>query len=790
MALSNVSGFPRIGRNRELKFATEGYWQGKTPAEELAKTAKEIRVENWRLMEDAGIDLIPSNDFSYYDQVLDTIALVGAVPERYGWQGGEVDLDTYFAMARGRQSDEIDVTAMEMTKWFDTNYHYIVPELGPNTRFSLSSAKPFDEHTEAQEELGIDTVPVLIGPVSFLLLSKPADGADERFDALSLVEPLVEVYAEVIERLAAQGATWVQLDEPCFVEDRSERELDALRLAYEELCRVKERPRILVKTYFDHVGDAYGVLRDLPIEGVGLDFTGVVHGDELDPTVHEHGGRHNVQFIADQEGLADQWLFAGIVDGRNVWINDLEHSLDLLEGLRTRTGQLVVSTSCSLLHTPIDLDAEPAGVDADLDDELRAWMAFAVQKVGEVATLAKGLGEGREAISDELDANDRAHDDRRDSHRTSNPDVRARIEGLDEEHDRRASPSEERKPAQRAQLDLPALFPSTTIGSYPQTTEIRSARKRLREGEIDWLTYKGLMQEEIQRVISFQEEVGLDVLVHGEPERNDMVQYFGEQMEGYVFTESAWVQSYGSRCVRPPIIFGDVLRPSQMTVDWITYAQSLTERPVKGMLTGPVTMLQWSFVRDDQPRADTCKQLALAIRDEVADLEAAEVKIIQVDEPAIREGLPLRKDRWDEYLSWAVHCFRLSTAGVEDQTMIQTHMCYSDFGDIMEHIQAMDADVLLIEAARSRMALLHEWERTGYTNDIGPGVYDIHSPRVPPTEEMAELLRAAARVLKPEQLWVNPDCGLKTRAWPETEESLRNMVEAAKQMREELVPAS
>ena len=552
---------------------------------------------------------------------------------------------------------------------------------------------------------------------------------------------------------------------------------------------MKERPRILVKTYFDHVGDAYGVLRDLPIEGVGLDFTGVVHGDELDPTVHEHGGRHNVQFIADQEGLGDQWLFAGIVDGRNVWINDLEHSLDLLEGLRTRTGQLVVSTSCSLLHTPIDLDAEPAGVDADLDDELRAWMAFAVQKVGEVATLAKGLGEGREAISDELDANDRAHDDRRDSHRTSNPDVRARIEGLDEEHDRRASPSEERKPAQRAQLDLPALFPSTTIGSYPQTAEIRSARKRLREGEIDWLTYKGLMQEEIQRVISFQEEIGLDVLVHGEPERNDMVQYFGEQMEGYVFTENAWVQSYGSRCVRPPIIFGDVLRPSQMTVDWITYAQSLTERPVKGMLTGPVTMLQWSFVRDDQPRADTCKQLALAIRDEVADLEAAEVKIIQVDEPAIREGLPLRKDRWDEYLSWAVHCFRLSTAVVEDQTMIQTHMCYSDFGDIMEHIQAMDADVLLIEAARSRMALLHEWERTGYTNDIGPGVYDIHSPRVPPTEEMAELLRAAARVLKPEQLWVNPDCGLKTRAWPETEESLRNMVDAARQLREELVPA-
>ena len=586
MALSNISGFPRIGRNRELKFATEGYWRGQTSAEELAKTAKDIRLENWRLMQDAGIDLIPSNDFSYYDQVLDAIALVGAVPDRYGHDGDRVDLDTYFAMARGRQADDLDVTAMEMTKWFDTNYHYIVPELGPDTRFSLSSAKPFDEHAEAQEELGIDTVPVLVGPVSFLLLSKPADGVDERFDALSLLEPLVEVYGEVIERLAAQGATWVQLDEPCFVEDRSERELDALRLAYEELCKVKERPRILVKTYFDHVGDAYGVLRDLPVEGVGLDLVGVVH-EESGKRSHEHGGLHNVEFIAEQEGLGDQWLFAGIVDGRNVWINDHEHSLDLLEGLRTRTAQLVVSTSCSLLHTPIDLDAEPAGGDADLDDELRSWMAFAVQKVGEVKTLARGLAEGRPAIADELDRNDRAHDDRRDSHRTSNPEVRARIEGLDEEHDRRSSPFEQRKEAQRAQLDLPSLFPSTTIGSYPQTDEIRSARKRLREGEIDWLTYKGLMEEEIQRVISFQEEIGLDVLVHGEPERNDMVQYFGEQMEGYVFTENAWVQSYGSRYVRPPIIFGDVL-PALPDDRRLDHLRPVAHRPAReGDAHGP-----------------------------------------------------------------------------------------------------------------------------------------------------------------------------------------------------------
>src|SRR5512132_856684 len=790
MALCNVSGFPRIGRNRELKFATEGYWRGETSADQLAATAKAIRVENWKLMQDAGIDLIPSGDFSYYDQVLDTIALVGAVPERYGWDGSEVDLDTYFAMARGRQTEDQDVTAMEMTKWFDTNYHYIVPELGPETRFSLSSSKAFDEHAEAMEELGIDTVPVLIGPVSFLLLSKPADGVSERFDALDLIEDLVGVYGEAIEKLAEQGATWVQLDEPCFVQDRSEKELDALRLAYEELCKVHERPRIVVKTYFDHVGDAYGVLRDLPIEGVGLDFTGVVHGDPLDPDVHVHGGRHNAEFIAGQEGLDDQWLFAGIVDGRNVWINHLEHSLDALDGLGTRTAQLVVSTSCSLLHVPMDLDAEPAGVDADLDDEMRSWMAFAVQKVGEVATLAKGVAEGREAIADELDANDRARDFRRESARTSNIEVRARIEALDEEHDQRSSPFEERRQVQRARIDIPELFPSTTIGSYPQTGEIRQTRMKLKKGEIDWLTYKEAMQGEIENVIRFQEDVGLDVLVHGEPERNDMVQYFGEQMEGYVFTENAWVQSYGSRYVRPPIIFGDVLRPSQMTVDWISYAQSLTEKPVKGMLTGPVTMLEWSFVRDDQPLGDTCKQLALAIRDEVEDLEKAGVQIIQVDEPAIREGLPLRKDRWDEYLTWAVHCFRLATSVVKDETQIQTHMCYSDFGDILEQIQAMDADVNLIEAARSRMELLQDWERTGYRNDIGPGVYDIHSPRVPTAEEMVELLHEAAQVLRPEQIWVNPDCGLKTRTWAEVEPSLRNMVQAAKQLREELVPAS
>jgi 5-methyltetrahydropteroyltriglutamate--homocysteine methyltransferase len=781
MTLSNISGFPRIGPNRELKFAAEGYWRGETSAEQLAQTASEIRRANWKLMQDAGIDLIPSNDFSLYDQVLDAVALVGAVPARYGHSGGNVDLDTYFAMARGRQADGVDVTAMEMTKWFDTNYHYIVPELGPDTRFSLSSSKPFDEFTEAQQALGISTVPVLIGPVSLLLLAKPDDGVDEDFDRISLIEPLLGVYGEVIERLAEHGAEWVQLDEPCFVMDRSERELDALRLAYEELSKVHERTRLLVKTYFDHVGDAYAVLRETPVDGIGLDFTTSSAAADADPG--SGLGRENVGIAHDVGRLEGKTLFAGIVDGRNVWINDLHASLEELKHLEELADEVVVSTSCSLLHTPVDLDAEP-----DLDDELRSWMAFAKQKVGEVAVLAKGHGEGIDAIESQLADNVEALESRSASERTRNPAVRERVEALDEDADRRSSPFEARREAQRGELGLPQ-FPTTTIGSYPQTQEIRTARAELREGKIDQGEYERSMRAEIERVIRFQEEVGLDVLVHGEPERNDMVQYFAEQMDGYAFTQNAWVQSYGSRCVRPPILYGDVSRPSPMTVDWILYAQSLTDRPVKGMLTGPVTMLQWSFVRDDQDRSETCLQLALAIRDEVRDLAEAGARIIQVDEPAIREGLPLRRDRWGDYLKWAVRCFRIATSGVEDAIQIQTHMCYSDFGDIMEQIQAMDADVLLIEAARSRMELLHEWERTGYEQEIGPGVYDIHSPRVPPAEEMADLLRAAADVLRPEQLWVNPDCGLKTRAWPETEAALRNMVDAARQAREQLVPA-
>jgi 5-methyltetrahydropteroyltriglutamate--homocysteine methyltransferase len=757
-AFSNVSGFPRIGAKRELKQATEGYWSGQRSQDELLDTARSLRAGNWTLQRDAGIDLIPSNDFSFYDQVLDTIALVGAVPERYGWDGSsDVGLDTYFAMARGRQAEGVDVTAMEMTKWFDTNYHYIVPELSKGMSFRLSSRKPFDEYREAKD-LAIETKPVLIGPLTFLLQGKCAG---DEFDRLELLE------------LGRLGAEWVQIDEPVLVEDRTADELAALERAYKRLGAVEGAPKILVNTYFDHVGEAFPVLTRLPVAAIGLDF---LRGEQNRDLLSRHGWPD------------DKVLFAGVVSGRNVWINDLGRSLTLLRELQDATGgDVVVSTSCSLQHSPIDKRNEPR-----LDDEVLSWMSFAVQKLDEVATLARALAEGEEehakAAGAVFEENRKALEDREKSPRTRNPEVRERLAKVSDADGRRQSAFGTRREAQHQRLGLP-LFPTTTIGSFPQTAEIRQARMRLRNGEIDEAKYLELMHGEVERVIRLQEEIGLDVLVHGEPERNDMVQYFAEQMDGYVFTENAWVQSYGSRYVRPPVLFGDVSRPNAMTVDWIKYAQSLTERPVKGMLTGPVTMLMWSFVRDDQPRSETCKQLALAIRDEVTDLEAAGVDIIQVDEPAIREGLPLRRDRWDEYLDWAVLTFRLSTSSVRDETQIQTHMCYSEFGDMMRQIQEMDADVLLIEAARSKMELLEDWKRTGYENEIGPGLYDIHSPRIPSTEEMADLLRRAAQVLEPEQLWVDPDCGLKTRRYEEVEPSLRNMVAAAKQLREELVPA-
>jgi 5-methyltetrahydropteroyltriglutamate--homocysteine methyltransferase len=722
---------------------------------------REIRRAGWERQRDTGIDLIPSNDFSFYDQMLDTTALVGAVPRRFGHAGGEVGLDTYFAMARGRA----DATAMEMTKWFDTNYHYIVPELEPGTEFALSSSKPFDEFREARA-LGIHTKPVLIGPVTYLLLSKPAERAPRGFEPLDLLDSLLAVYAEAIARLGQLGAAWVELHEPALVQDRGDAGLDAVRRAYERLAAAEGRSRIAVATYFEHAGESLPLLRELPIEGVGLDF---VRGDR------------NLELLRDAGGLGGKALFAGVVDGRNVWTGDLRASLGLLDELRSHAEQVVVSTSCSLQHVPYDLDAEPS-----LDAELRGWLAFAVQKLGELSTLAHGFDDPS-AVSAELDRNAAVLEARRSSRRTRNPEIRERVAGLTEDDARRSSSFAERRASQRQRLGLP-LFPTTTIGSYPQTPDIREARVRRRSGELSEDEYVRSIRAEIERVVGFQDDVGLDVLVHGEPERNDMVQYFAEQLDGYASTDNAWVQSYGSRYVRPPILYGDVSRSAPMTVDWICYAASLTDKPLKGMLTGPVTMLAWSFVRDDQPRAETCKQLALAIRDEVLDLEAAGINVIQVDEPAIREGLPLRRGGWQDYLDFAVYCFRLTTAGVADRTQIQTHMCYSEFRDIMDSISSLDADVLLIWHARSHHELVDYWARKGYDKDIGPGVYDIHSPRVPRAAEMAAMLREVAEAIPAERLWVAPDCGLKTRRYSEIEPSLRNMVQAAGQLREEFAP--
>ena len=782
MALSAIHGYPRIGARRELKRATEGYWDAKVSREELEEAARTLRLEAWRRMQDAGIDLIPSNTFSLYDHVLDTTAMVGAVPPRYGWapeahQDGAVDLDSYFAMARGAQDPDadLDVTAMEMTKWFDTNYHYIVPELSAATRFGLASTKPLDEYLEARE-VGIETVPVLLGPLSYLLLGKGFDASgapDHEFDRLSLLPSLVAVYAQIIGRLRDAGAQWVQLDEPSLVLDRAPEELDALRTAYETLAAAAGPDAgsadgglgLIVQTYFGDVDESYGTLVSLPVAAIGLDFD---------------RGQRNAELVR-LHGLPDgKYLVAGLVDGRNVWINDLAASLELLEELGSLVGQdrLIVGSSCSLLHAPIELERENR-----LDDELRGWLAFANQKVEEVTTLARALDD-REPVADQLAANAAALGSRRTSARTNDAGVRERVSATTEADYRRAGSVAQRRASQDARLRLPA-FPTTTIGSFPQTPELRRARRGLNAGEIDGPEYERVIEREIEKVIRLQEEIGLNILVHGEPERNDMVEYFGEQLNGFAFTRFGWVQSYGSRYVKPPIIYGDIARPGPMTVRWTKHAQSLTDRPVKGMLTGPVTILNWSFVRDDQPRAETCRQIALALRDEVADLEAAGIAVIQIDEPALREGLPLRRAGWTSYLGWAVPCFRLAASGVRDETQIQSHMCYVHLADVIDAVSDLDADVMLIYNARSDAEGLEAFRDSGYDKDIGLGVYDIHSPRVPPTEEMAEHIRRAALVLDPAHMWVNPDCGLKTRRYEETVPALQHLVEAANQMREQ-----
>ena len=751
-----------LGAARELKRATEAYWKGVTQQEELLAVGRTLRSRHWTLQRDVGLDLVPSNDFSFYDRVLDTCALVGAVPPRYGWTGERVDLDTYFAMARGSQAGGRDVVAMEMTKWFDTNYHYIVPELGPEQSFRLASTKPVDEFLEAKA-MGLVTKPVLIGPVTFLLLAKARVAG---FDRLALLERLLPVYADVLGRLRDAGAGWVQLDEPVLALDRTTAEREAFRTAYGFLAEQAAGVKLLVATYFAGLEDNLATALALPTHGLHVDLA-----------------RAPAQLDLVLRGWTPgRVLSLGVIDGRNVWRADLQALVPLVERARDRVGPeyLWVAPSCSLLHVPLDLDLE-----ARLDAELVEWLAFAKQKLGEVVTLARGLREGWGVVAPELEANAARAARRRSSTRIHDPAVKTRAAAVTARDLSRGSPHAARR---REQIRLPQ-FPTTTIGSFPQTTEVRTARKKLHDGRMRPAEYDTFVENEIVRTLRIQEDLGLDVLVHGEFERNDMVEYFGEQLRGFAFTEHGWVQSYGSRYVKPPIIYGDVSRPAPMTVRWSAYAQSQARRPVKGMLTGPVTVLQWSFVRDDQPRAETAKQIALAIRDEVKDLEAAGIRVIQIDEPALREGLPLRRAEWAPYLDWAVNAFRLATAAVSDATQIHTHMCYSEFNDVIRVIERMDADVVSIENARSGAELLRAFEQYRYPNEIGPGVYDIHSPRVPSVEEIRKQLDAMRRVLDDRQIWVNPDCGLKTRGWEETVASLRNMVEAAKDMRERATPA-
>ncbi|MFE2008997.1 5-methyltetrahydropteroyltriglutamate--homocysteine S-methyltransferase [Streptomyces sp. NPDC059491] len=760
-ARPTVHGYPRQGPNRELKKAIEGYWKGRVTADALRSTAAELRAANWRQLAGAGIHEVPTGDFSYYDHVLDTTVMVGAIPARHREAVAADALDGYFAMARGTR----DVAPLEMTKWFDTNYHYLVPELGPDTVFSADSSR---QVTELKEALALELTarPVLVGPVTYLLLSKPAPGVAADFDPLTLLDRLLPVYAEVLADLRAAGAAWVQLDEPALVQDRTPAELDTTARAYRELGRLTDRPQLLVASYFDRLGDALPVLAKAPVEGLALDFTGRAAA--------------NLDALAAAGGLPGKRLVAGVVDGRNIWINDLHRSLATLGTLLGLADRVDVSASCSLLHVPLDAVAEE-----DIDPRILRWLSFARQKTAEVTTLARGLAQGTGSITGELAANRAALASRADSPLTRDPAVRARTEAVTDTDARRSPSYAERSAAQRAHLDLP-LLPTTTIGSFPQTTELRTARADLRAGRIDTVAYEDRIKAEIQEVVSFQEKTGIDVLVHGEPERNDMVQYFAEQLTGYLATRHGWVQSYGTRYVRPPILAGDISRPEPMTVRWTAYAQSLTAKPVKGMLTGPVTMLAWSFVRDDQPLGDTARQVALALRDEVNDLEAAGTSVIQVDEPALRETLPLRAADHPAYLAWATEAFRLSTGGVRPDTQIHTHMCYAEFGDVVQAIDDLDADVISLEAARSHMQVARELAAHGYPRAAGPGVWDIHSPRVPSVQEAADLLRQGLEAIPADRLWVNPDCGLKTRGWPETRASLEHLVTAARTVRDEL----
>ncbi|WP_292979610.1 5-methyltetrahydropteroyltriglutamate--homocysteine S-methyltransferase [Nitrosomonas sp.] len=748
-------GFPRIGAQRELKKALETYWKGQIDDNQLLVTAQEIRTNNWLWQQKAGIGLIPVGDFALYDHILDMTALLGAIPQRFGSAGDDVSLDLYFAMARGTA----DQPAMEMTKWFNTNYHYIVPEFDDTTRFHLASDRLFREIEEAKA-LGVNAKAVLIGPLTYLYLGKEITPG---FHRLNLLPRLLPVYREILQKIAALGVEWVQIDEPILALDLEQPWLDGFAEAYRTLpgngCR------LLLTTYFGTVAHHLALLKNLPVDGLHIDL--ISAPEQLETFL-----------TAD---LSAKTLSLGCIDGRNIWRADLSQKLETLSHVSSRfAGELWVAPGCSLLHCPVDLALE-----TKLEPEIRNWLAFSAQKLEEIATLGRGLSQGKESVREELAVSDQARQSRQTSCRIHNPVVHHRLDKLTERDSQRAHPFAKRKLLQKQRFNLP-LLPTTTIGSFPQTAAIRQARAGFKRNELSHLEYLSAMREEIREIIHKQEEIGLDVLVHGEPERNDMVEYFGEQLWGYAFTENGWVQSYGSRCVKPPILYGDVYRPEAMTVEWIKYAQSQTGKPVKGMLTGPVTMLFWSFVRDDQPRSTTALQLALAIRDEVTDLENGGIGMIQIDEPAFREGLPLRKQDWQPYLDWAVKAFRVASSGANDETQIHTHMCYSEFHDILPAIAELDADVITIETSRSRMELLDAFVKFSYPNEIGPGVYDIHSPRVPDTSEMLELLKKASCHIDPSLLWVNPDCGLKTRSWPETRTALQKMVSCAKTLRSTL----
>ncbi|CAE6806987.1 MULTISPECIES: 5-methyltetrahydropteroyltriglutamate--homocysteine S-methyltransferase [Paraburkholderia] len=756
MVTTHNLGFPRIGAKRELKFAQEQYWKGQSSRDELKSLGAQLRQRHWE--NQSGLDQVPVGDFSFYDQVLDTSFMLGNIPERVrGFEGDA--LDNYFRVARGRSAHDsacsCGVQAGEMTKWFDTNYHYIVPEFSASTEFALDASRLLDQLAQARA-LGVKAKPVIIGPVTYLWLGKAKDDSDK----LALLPRLLPVYAALLEHLVAQGVEWVQIDEPALVTELEPAWQRAFVTAYDALKTT--RVKLLLATYFGELLDNLALACGLPVQGLHVDAV---------------NGRSEVEQVVARLP-ADKILSLGVINGRNIWKTDLSAVLEWLTPIhQTLQARLWIAPSCSLLHVPVDLNSEQK-----LDHEIRSWLAFALQKLDELKIIAKALNDGRESVRAALAENQAAIQSRRTSPRVHNPAVKDAIAKIDAALGRRASAYPQRAARQSALLNLPA-YPTTTIGSFPQTAEIRQARSQFKSGELDEASYTTVMQHEIARSVQEQEALGLDVLVHGEAERNDMVEYFGEQLDGYAFSQFGWVQSYGSRCVKPPILFGDISRPKAMTVEWITYAQSQTAKPMKGMLTGPVTILNWSFVRDDQPRSVSCYQLALAIREEVLDLEKAGVRVIQIDEAALREGLPLRKSQWNNYLQWAVESFRITANGVQDETQIHTHMCYSEFNDIIASIADMDADVITIETSRSDMELLDAFDHFNYPNEIGPGVYDIHSPNIPSQEHIVNLMRKAAERIPAERLWVNPDCGLKTRAWEEVIPALKNMVAAAKTLR-------